>query len=124
MKHPSLQHLPKKERWFRLQQFNGGTIGGTGLLLFIFTGGVSYFFTSIAVVSSGLSRVLREHGMGAIAAPLVAIPAFAAGALAWELYRRAAINRILDRSTTHRCPCGYDTTSLGSRCPECGREIP
>jgi hypothetical protein len=123
MKHPSLQHLPRKERWFRLQQFNGTWIAGVGLLLFMVVGGAVYLAAAMLLVATGLTRALQGPSAGAIATTIAAVPALAAGALAWEILRRAAVNRALD-SQSRRCPCGYDTSTLTGRCPECGRDIP
>jgi hypothetical protein len=121
MKHASLQHLSKRDRWLRLQRFNGTWIGNTGLLVFLVTGFGSFVLIAMLFIRLDLHQWFRGKGDGSAVAAIAWIPAIAVGALAWEAFRRVMINRVLDRSSI--CGCGYDLAGLArsAKCPECGR---
>ncbi len=121
MQHPSLSHLPRRQRWLHLQRFNGGWVGGLGLLLFMAAALISLMGGAMLMVATGLTRVLQDRGQSELGFAIGAGAAVAVAAVVWEAFRRVVINRLLDRAGA-RCPgCGYDLTSIGGRCPECGR---
>jgi|GEM_PF-6439182 len=122
MKHPSLRHLSKRDRWLHLQRFNGTWIGNVGLLLFVVAAIVAFVCGGMLLVWTDLTRYFRGNQQGPVLAALAAMCAIGFGALAWEAFRRVMINRALDRPI--RCGCGYERSGLaaGAKCPECGRQ--
>jgi lipopolysaccharide biosynthesis regulator YciM len=122
MRHPSLSHLPRRQRWLHLQQFNGGWVGGFGLLLFMAVALCSLMAAAMVMVTTGVTRELQDRGLSELGFVTGAAIAVAVAACVWEGFRRVLINRLLDNAGQRCRGCGYDLSRLNGRCPECGLE--
>jgi hypothetical protein len=124
MKHASLQHLSRRDRWLHLQRFNGTWIGNVGLLVFIAAAFLALVAGGMLLVRLGVTQHFRGPQQGPVLGAITAMLAIGVGGLVWEGFRRAMVNRALDGSRL--CTCGYDKAGLprDAKCPECGRGAP